>query len=68
MRNLLSLVSIYCFGFYSSLFADYNKTANAINLNIYLEDYNQLMALVGLFVGFTIMFFSIYIIILIAKK
>jgi hypothetical protein len=65
MKNKIFIISIL---FISNVLADYNATKNANDLNIYLEDYNQLMALSGLFIGFVILFFSVFIGLMIIKK
>lgn len=40
---------------------DYNATAVADELNLDYNDYNYLMAVTHILVGFTIMFFTIFV-------
>lgn len=47
---------------------DYNATLTADNLGLAYSDYNFLMALGGSLVGFTFLFFTIYLAILIGSS
>lgn len=38
-----------------SLFADYNATQNAQNLGMYYQEYNSMMAITGILIGFSIL-------------
>jgi hypothetical protein len=45
----------------------YNSTQNAIELGMYYQDYNAMMALTGILIGFGFFYFSIQTSINIAK-
>jgi len=52
-----------------SLYAnDYNATKNADTLGIYYQDYNFLMGLSGLLMGFTVTIIVLFLIMQVAKK
>ena len=65
MRNLFIL-----FIFNLSLFSsdDYNATKNAQDLGLYYQDYNFLMGLSGLLLGFIFTIIILLLIIQISKK
>jgi uncharacterized protein HemY len=52
----------------SILKADYNATANSDTLGIYYQDYNFLMGLSGLLMGFTVTIVVLFLIMQVAKK
>jgi len=57
LRIIFSLLSLTLVAFGS----DYNATAVADELGIEYADYNLLMALTHILVGFSIMFFTIFV-------
>jgi hypothetical protein len=50
MKQIILIIT-----FTITLFADYNATQNAQNLGLYYQDYNSMMALTGILIGFSIM-------------
>lgn len=61
-------IFILLFLCFNLLFADYNATQNAEDLNMYYQDYNFLMGMTGALVGFVIMLLTLYLITQIARK